>query len=237
MATVISSTEPRDEVAALCGLLMHLAPGHVAAFAGTDWPTYARLCEVRDEHRRGVRITYDRGRLEFVSPQYRHDHAARSLAILVRGLCAEFGKKVKSAGSTTVSIEAVDRGLEPDECFFIGQFDAVRGKRDLDFDRDPPPDLAVEVENTSVMLDRLPVYAALKVPEVWRYRRDAVVEVHVLRPTGGYEIVAESPTFPAIAPADLARYVERAADLDDNELSDEFRRFVRQTLAPPPAGP
>ena len=219
--------------APLADLLLALLPGQTVYHAGTDWATYDRLNRFRDDHRPGVRIAYHRGRLEIVSPLYWHDHCARALAILVRGLAAEFGVKVKSAGSTTLSREALEAGVEPDECFYLGSYAAIRGKRDLDFDHDPPPDLAVEAENTRTVLDRLPIYAALRVPEVWRHTRAGVVEIRVLRSTGEYETVAESPTFPGIPPADLARFVERAVDLDDNELMDEFRAWVRQTRTPP----
>jgi Uma2 family endonuclease len=197
---------------------------------GLDWTTYAGVLAAFGDHR--FRHTYDRGRLEIMSPLYWHDTTGRVLAILVRGLAAEFGRKVKSAGSTTLRREEMDRGLEPDECFYIGNFAAVQGRTELDFDVDPPPDLAVEVDHTRNCIDRLPVYAALGVPEVWRYD-DGAIEFRRLG-ADGYAVVAESPTFPGIPPAALADWVRRAAGLDDNELTDLFRGWVRQQLGRQP---
>jgi Uma2 family endonuclease len=34
---------------------------------------------------------------------------------------------------------------------------------------DPPPDLLIEIDVTNDSLDKFPLYAALGVPEVWRY--------------------------------------------------------------------
>lgn len=198
---------------------------------GLDWETYRKILDAFGDRR--FRHTYDRGRLEIMSPLYWHDHTGRALAIMVRGLAAEFGRKVKSAGSTTLGREDVDRGLEPDECFYIGNFDAVRGRRELDFDSDPPPDLAIESDNTRSSLDRMGVYAALGVPEVWRYQ-DGVLEVRARRPDGAYDLVPESPTFPGISPADLVTWIDRAIDMDDNELTDQFRAWVRQQLGRQP---
>ena len=69
--------------------------------------------------------------------------------------------------STTFNREDVDRGLEPDQCYYFastGEF-ATRTRQP---DVDPPPDLAIEVEITRSCLDRLGIYAALRIPEVWQ---------------------------------------------------------------------
>ena len=72
-------------------------------------------------------------------------------------------------GSTTFNREDVDRGLEPDECYYIANAGRVADRSQLNLETDPPPDLAIEIEITRNVLDRLGIYAALGVPEVWRF--------------------------------------------------------------------
>ena len=76
---------------------------------------------------------------------------------------------ISGVGSTTLQLEVEDRGLEPDECYYIQNESRVRNEEDLDLTRDPPPDLAIEVDITRSSLDRAGIYASLRIPEIWRY--------------------------------------------------------------------
>ncbi|MEO8892528.1 MAG: Uma2 family endonuclease, partial [Coleofasciculaceae cyanobacterium] len=60
-------------------------------------------------------------------------------------------------------------GKEPDSCYYIQNEAQVRGKIELDFTVDPPPDLALEIDITSSSINQLEIYADLGIPEVWRY--------------------------------------------------------------------
>jgi Uma2 family endonuclease len=195
-----------------------------------DWVTYKKFQDTFGEKR--LRHTYDRGSLELMSPSFRHDHAARSLATMVKVLAREYGYRVSSAGSTTLSREEANRGLEPDESFYIQNIAAILGQDDIDLSRMPPPDLAVEIDVTRSMLNRLSVYESMRVPEIWRCD-GTVVEFRVLRPDGRYEVVPRSPTFPVADPDELLRFVEASFAIDDLELLDQFRAWVRQQLGRP----
>ncbi len=92
------------------------------------------------------------------------------LARLVVTWTEERGLPIKSGKSTTFRRRDIKRGLEPDECYWIAN-EAVRGleiRRGLTFAQDPPPDLVIEVDVTNSCVPRLPIYAALRMPEVWR---------------------------------------------------------------------
>ena len=78
--------------------------------------------------------------------------------------------KIRTLGSTTISREDLDRAAEPDCADYIDHQPQVAGRR-IDFATDPPPDLVVEVISTSTDLDKNRLYAALGVPELWRYWR------------------------------------------------------------------
>ncbi len=132
-----------------------------------DWRTYTRLLRVFAEHP-GVRLTYDRGELEIISPLLEHDDDSRFLGDLVFVLTEELGLPLKRGGSTTLRRRKRLRGIEADECFWIANATRLAGKRRLDLRADPPPDLAIEIDVSHSSLDHLAIYAALRVPEVWR---------------------------------------------------------------------
>lgn len=137
-----------------------------------SWETYERLLAEREE-RRSPRFFYDRGVLEIVSPSTEHDGISRVVAALVEILTEEANADVFNAGSTTFKREDLARGFEPDECFYfwanagrVRELVASKGNIDLDAGA---PDLVMEVDISSPSLDKLPIYARLGVPEVWRH--------------------------------------------------------------------
>src|SRR5205807_6349714 len=104
----------------------------------------------------------------------------------------------------------------------------MAGIRDLDLRRDPPPDLAIEVDVSYSTLNRLSIYAALKVPEVWRLDEDDL-SFHVLESRATYRISPTSESFPLVTPADLLGFLQKArAAGDQNPVLREFRAWVRQ---------
>jgi len=79
-----------------------------------------------------------------------------------------------NAGSTTFKRENLERGFEPDSCFYVQHAGQIAGKKRLDLTVDPPPDLALEVDITHSLLDKLSIFAVVGVPEVWRYDGERV---------------------------------------------------------------
>ncbi|MEM7204057.1 MAG: Uma2 family endonuclease [Planctomycetota bacterium] len=75
---------------------------------------------------------------------------------------------VEGGGSTTWRREDLDRGLEPDECYWVENEPNVRGRRELDLRVDPPPDLPIEVDVHASSVDRVKIYAALGCRGGWR---------------------------------------------------------------------
>ena len=98
----------------------------------------------------------------------------------------------------------------------------------------PPPDLAIEVDVSRSSLNRLAIYAALRVPEVWRLDGD-VLTFHVLDANGRYGDAAASLAFALITPADLLIFLELARlASDENIVTRDFRAWIRQRLAHQP---
>src|SRR5207302_9413364 len=104
---------------------------------------------------------------EIMSPLLEHDNDGQFLGRLIVALTEELGLPIKGGGSVTMRRRRRRRGLEADECFWIANAARMAGRRRLDLRTDPPPDLALEVDVTHSSLDRMGIYAALGVPEVW----------------------------------------------------------------------
>jgi Uma2 family endonuclease len=178
-------------------------------------------------HRRAIRITFDRGRLEIMSPLHEHESDADMLGRMVVTLTEELGLPLKAGGSSTLRRRRRRRGLEPDRCYWIAQEARVRGKRRIVLSVDPPPDLAIEVDVTSSSLDRMAIYAALGVPEVWRLDGQTLA-FHVLGAGAVYTLVNHSLSFPQVTPGDLIGFLALRATLDENEVIRQFRVWIRQ---------
>ena len=177
-----------------------------------------------------VRITYDRGDAELMSPSHDHEHFKVLISRLVETLTLELNIPCEAAGSTTWRSLLEDRGLEPDACYYLANAGRVTGRR-IDPTVDPPPDLCVEIEISRGAMDKLPVYAALGVPEVWRFDGEAL-QVDVLGPDRTYATAAESPSLPFLPPSEVARWVELGRTTGQTAWLRQFRAWVRDELAP-----
>jgi Uma2 family endonuclease len=193
-----------------------------------DWTTYTRLVRVFNE-RPAVRLTYDRGRLEIMSPLVVHDWSADFLGQMVVVMTEELRMPRKAGGSTTLKRRQLLKGLEPDKCYWLASEALMRGKERLDLAVDPPPDLAIEVDVTSSSLNRMKIYAALGVREVWRVE-GGVLTFHVLA-GGAYTPASPSPTFPLVTPADLLTFLALVGTQGEMSALLQFRDWFRQRLA------
>jgi Uma2 family endonuclease len=204
-----------------------------AVLHGIDWRTYTRLLRVLDGRR--FRLTYDRGILQIMSPFWEHERPTRMFGRFIAVLTEEFQLACLEGGSVTLRRRRKQRGLEPDDCYWIASAGRVLGKTHLDLRIDPPPDLAVEVDVTHSSLDRMSIYAALAVPEVWR-AASGVLTFNVLD-GGSYRVQTHSLAFPQLASADLADFLARRGQFDDTALALQFRAWVRQNFLPGSTAP
>jgi Uma2 family endonuclease len=200
--------------------------GQRLVLTNVDWKTYTRLLRTFDE-RPSLRLTYDRGTLEIMTLTYGHESWGYVLGRMVDVLTEELGLPIAGGGSTTFRRKKRRRGLEPDQCYWITHEAQVRGKLRIDLRMDPPPDLAIEVDVTSSSLNRMGIYAALGVPEVWRFDGQAV-SFHILNAAGDYEIRPNSALFPKVSSADILRFLLLRGHLEVNALLRQFRAWVRQ---------
>ena len=191
---------------------------------GVSWELYEHL--LKEIGNRPIRLTYDNGNLEIMPPLYEHELPKKLIARAIETLAEELDIPLQAAGSTTFRRRAKQRGLEPDECYYVQSARLIRGKRSLSLPKDPPPDLAVEIDVTSRSIARLPIYAALGVPEVWRYDGGAVQCLH-LRSDGRYVEAEYSRAFPMLRPRELTRFV-RTVPTDLTAAAKAFRQWIRR---------
>jgi Uma2 family endonuclease len=195
---------------------------------GIDWSTYRKISDALQG--RHVRLTFDRGSLELMTISGMHSNLSRLIGRLIAVLTEEFGLLLKSFGDMTCDREDLDRALEPDECFYISNEPRVRTKGNIDLTVDPPPDLAVEVEISRSARTRLGIYAAIRVPEVWRFDGQDLT-IHQLEANGEYRVAQHSRYFPFVTGPDLARFLEQRTAMDENALIRKFRDWVREQVA------
>ncbi len=208
---------------------MPTAPAQHAVLHGIRFETYERLLE--DLADRQVRLTYDRGVLEIMSPSHQHERIKYWIRRLVDAATEELDVAIIGGGSTTWRRQDLEKGLEPDECYWVQNEEKVRGRLDLDLSVDPPPDLAIEVDVYATSLDRLVIYGALGVPEVWRYENGRIT-VHLRQEDGSYRNSDTSACFPWLPMAELNAWVVRGCSWKEDLTSfvRTFRSWVRDSI-------
>ena len=155
-----------------------------------SWETYEKLLEAFGEHR-AARLTYDQGILEFMVPLEAHENPSDLIGDFVKILTIESGLNIKSLASTTLKRDDLQKGAEPDKCYYIPNEPLVRG-RTVDINQYPPPDLVVEVDITHTDIDKNALYAQMGVPEFWRFNGE-VLKIYQLHQQA-YQEVDTSPT-------------------------------------------
>ena len=192
-----------------------------------SWQTYEAL--LKDlESQRGIRLTYDRGLLEIMTPLAPHERNSRLIGRLVEALTEELNIEICSLGSLTCKREDLARGLEPDECYYIQNEPVIRSLEQIDLNQDPPPDLAIEIDITSSSINRLALYASLGVPEVWRYDGSRLI-IYQLE-GGEYRVCDRSSTFPLITSSEIIRFLELRKSNGETALIRLFREWVRNQV-------
>lgn len=193
-----------------------------------DYPTYVKISDLLPERR--IRITYDGRDMELMTVSSEHEHDKKLLGRLVEALTEEVNIDIASYGSMTCRRDDMERGLESDDCYYIQNERVVRGRRVLDLSRDPPPDLALETEISRSALDRMEIYARLRVPEVWRWD-GTTVRVFLLGSDGKYHESDRSAAFLFLPVAELGRFLALASTMSETALIRQFRAWVREQIA------
>ena len=203
---------------------LDIPPGQRLLLHDVSWAEFEAILEELGEHR-ATRIAYNNGLLEIMAPLPEHEFDKEIIGDLLKALLEELDIEFLTLGSTTFKNSEMLKGIEPDQCFYIQNEAAVRGKKRLDLTVDPPPDLALEIDVTSRTHPE--TYAALGVPELWQRSGDRI-QIYQLR-NGTYEEVRESRLFSRWPlQAEIPKYLEQSQIEGRSKAMRAFRRWVRE---------
>lgn len=216
--TVAQTATYRDAIA-------HVPAGGTLILTTVAWSEYEQLLSDLGEGC-AARVTYDRGRLEAMTPSSSHEMYALLVLRLAVLVADETGVDLESLGSTTFKREDLAQGAEPDTCFYVQHAASIIGKRNIDLRSDPPPDVVVEVDVSHGSVSKLAFYASLGVPEVWRYDERRMHIYHLT--TQGYIEAPASRTFPVLTSDALTESLERSKTAGQSGALRSFREWLRQ---------
>ncbi len=193
------------------------------------WAGYLKLLEAFTDC--GPRMAYLDGTVEQMTTGPRHERFKNILGRMIIDIVVELCIPANALGSTTFKRESLKRGVEPDECYYLANLDRLEDEEHIDLEVVPPPDLVIEVEITSPLLDKLAIYAGLGVPELWRYNgRD--LTLLLLQPDGSYAESPRSRAFPFLPMEAFAHHLKNYTPKQESRWALTYRTWVREVVAP-----
>jgi Uma2 family endonuclease len=208
--------------------LPELEPGMPVHLGNMDWDGYIAITEIIGE--RHLRTYYADGDMEILMPSTEHESWIAILGLLIDVLSEELRLPRRCAGMTTFRRQDLEKGLEPDRCYYLTNEAKIRGVKRVDLRIHPPPDLALEVEITRSVDKRMRIYAGLGVPEVWRFDGKKLT-VNQLVANGEYIVIERSGYFPMTPMSEFVRFMQMSPQLDDTTLAIAFREWAKQQIA------
>lgn len=196
-----------------------IAPAERIVLRGLSWNQYVTICDALPDGS-GLRTAFDGENLELMTTSFGHERYKKLIGRLIETLTLELGIEICSGGQTTFRREELERGLEPDQCYWIEHCDSMKGKDQWSPDVDPPPDLALEIDVMSSSVDREGIYASLGVPELWRFDGRRLRSFQLKRKR--YLPIEFSRAFPFLHVADLLPYI---TDVEGGETA-MIRSFI-----------
>ena len=198
----------------------YLPPGSVVRLPAT-WEEYQTLSQQRGDGSI-PRLKYRLGELLLMSPLPHHGKDVHILANIITTLLDHLEREYDAFTPITMELPE-ESGIEPDYCFYIDNWEAVLGKKRINWRIDPPPDLVLEIDITSY--SDVNDYLPYRVPEVWLFKRDRL-RIYQLQ-GNTYSLQTQSRYFPDI---DLQSIVDRALQLAYDRNTSAAIRDMRQSI-------
>jgi Uma2 family endonuclease len=217
MSTTISKAENLVE------MIERMPADSVLTQHGVSWDEYEELLETVGDAS-GLRISYDEGRLQIMTLSQRHERYSTLIERMVDRVSRLLHIKILFYGSTTIKKQRKQRGVEPDACFYVQNAAVVGTKNEIDFNVDPPPDVVVEVDLHHESLWKFPIYAALGVPELWRYDGDSLT-IYQLRDER-YVASEASLSLPVFTSALLTEFLVLSPKQDQYDILLAFEEWL-----------
>ena len=196
---------------------------------GVSWDTYKTLVQETGDERK-ARFAYSCGALEITMPLVKHEHIKHILERIVVAFTEELSLELQCYGSATFSSKKLRKGVEPDSCFYIKNYEPIiaRAEEKIDLEKDPPPDLIVEVDISHGSKIKMDSYAAIGTSELWRFQNGQVYIYHLKE--SQYESSERSLAFSLLTVKNLNDWLAQHNTIGDNALIRMVRKWLREQL-------
>jgi Uma2 family endonuclease len=206
------------QIASYYDMVSQLPENASVTFQDVSWDEYEELLEQVGEAP-GLRISYDNGSVQVMTISAEHEKYSEFISSLVGIIRLRLRINILGFGSATMRKRKFRKGKEPDACFYVQTAPLIGIRIQLDFETDPPPDVAVEIDVHHDSRSSFPIYAALGVPEIWRYDGQAMTIYHLSEASDEQQYVARdtSAALPMLSATLLTEMIERMRS--DGELN------------------
>jgi len=205
---------------------LEIPAGNQLLLRNVDWESFEQLLEELGDNR-GTRLSFSDNTVEIMSPMAAHENDKRIIGRIVETILEEMGVEYASLGSTTFKNEQMTQAVEPDECFYIQNEEKTRGKAKIDLEKDPPPDLAIEIDLTS--RTHFNNYEKLGVPELWRFDGKSL-NINMLK-NNIYIESSQSRQFPNIPLKEaIPRFIEESKTHGRSKMIKSFKLWLKDYL-------
>lgn len=194
-----------------------------------SWESFDAFLNAFGENN-GFRVSYDDGEFEIMAPSPEHERLTRPFDLIVGILAEELHFEFLGYGEAICKRKDLKKGLQPDACFYIQNVAKIIALPDelTEFPEGLPPDLMIEIDVSGNSSNKLPICAALGVPEHWRFDGQKL-EIRVLK-NSLYVETEESAAFPGLPlKAALPRFINSASK-GFIAMAVDFRAWVRSHL-------
>ncbi|MEP7343562.1 MAG: Uma2 family endonuclease [Acidobacteriota bacterium] len=225
----MSTTTVTSQTVNYLDIAEEMMPGELRVFHNVAWEEYEHLHSQLPPDSNLVRISYDEGVMELMSKSTLHEVYAEFVNGMIRQVSLRLRIDIRFFGGPTIKKSRKRKGLEPDACFYVQTVPQLGNRLMLDFAVDPPPDVALEVDIYHGSIPKLPIYAGLGIPEVWRYD-GRIVTIYRLE----QDQYIETPTsiaLPMLTPAVLERFLKQMQDENEFQAMLAFEDWLK-TLQP-----
>jgi len=205
-------------------VMIQSGPGSVV-MDDVSWDYYSRTLKELGPSS-GTKVIYDQGRMEIVTHSDKHERIKTVISRLLEMYAVEMEIEITGLGMLTMRRRRLGRGLEPDECYYVQTPAAPLTEGEFNLSVNPPPDLAIEVEISETVISKIPIYAALKVKEVWRYVGGRITVLH-LDPKGEYRPKRKSLAFPELDIQRFNKFVAQSLVEGDLKAIRALREWVQ----------
>ena len=188
------------------------------------WKEYDTLVTLFMDRFPGLSMTFLEGTLEIMGTSSEHERLKKIIARLLEMYAVEKRVIFNGYGNTTFRKEAVKRGLEPDECYCLGELKEVpdiaieialtsgenpRRRQDVPYKRLGRPQATGTPQGNAHQesggIDKLSVYQGLGVVEVWFWQNNLFILYRLKQ--GEYQQIDRSEFLPYLDFNLLSQYV------------------------------